>query len=85
MLASMEHAQDEIGLQEASELLGISRNRLNELAKCGAIPSRLELSPEGRAVRLIQRSDVLALLEERRRKLEEPLGKGRPPKVPKPD
>lgn len=70
-------------MQDAAGLLGISRAAASILLKGSGIPSRLVIGDDGRARRLVSRTDVAALLEQRRKDAEEQTGKGRPIKVPK--
>ena len=74
---------DEMTLEQAKERLGNSRTRLTELIQAGAIPSRIELTPQGRAKRFLRTEDVEAFLQRRREEAARQSGKGRPIKLPK--
>lgn len=74
---------DELTLNQASELLGIGRPRLSQLAQTDALPSRMEIGPDGKVRRLVKRADVEALLKQRQEEAEAQTGKGRPIKVPR--
>jgi hypothetical protein len=73
---------DELTLKDAQALLGIGRQRLSQLVQAEALPSRMEIGPDGKARRLVKRADVDALLRQRQQEAEEQTGKGRPIKLP---
>ena len=79
----METPEDELPLKQVAEMLGVSRSHLTEILSAENVVSRLEITPQGRAQRLVRRADVEKLLTERRQAAESQTGKGRPIKVPK--
>lgn len=72
---------EEITLREAAPLLGVSRQRLNDLIRDGVLTVRQEIR-SGRVHNLVKRADVLALAKERAGQAETAIGKGRRPKLP---
>jgi len=78
----MDNPIEELTMQEVADLLGVTRSRLNQMVKADAIPSRLEITPEGRTQRLIKREVADALLMQRQQSGEGKAGRGRPVKLP---
>ena len=79
----MSDQSEEITMQEARAILGLSLPMARQVIQAAGLASRLVLGNDGRARRLMKRSDVVALLKRREDEASEQTGKGRPIKLPR--